>query len=436
MAGEILGYGILAAGGLGVGFYVRRKGSKGKYKKYEKYGWGIALIGVLCFAAAIWETVSGQSKEVYKLERNGAGEGAKEIWLSLEAGELLEQQTFPVIVEEQLLTKEEAERLLNMAGREAETAILGANSSGEQITSDLYLPKMLQKGTVEASYYFEPFDLIEPDGTILWDSMEEDEALVKVSAELRCQEYQVMHEFYIRLLPKMMEEKTALLLDIRRRIARENQKTGESYVQLPETYQDVDLNWKEEPENLSLKLLLLGLACMVLWHVSGKEKQERLKKALDRQMKLDYPDIVIQISLLTGAGMTVSSAWGRIVSEYGRQREYGVSILRPGFEEMKKTWREIQDGVGEQQAYGNFGVRCGQAQYRKFASILMQNVKKGTKGMQQLLDAEAKEAFVERKRYAKQLGEEASTKLLIPMGLMLLLVFAILMLPAMMNLRL
>ena len=56
--------------------------------------------------------------------------------------------------------------------------------------------------------------------------------------------------------------------------------------------------------------------------------------------------------------------------------------------------------------------------------------------MQQLLDAEAKEAFVERKRYAKQLGEEASTKLLIPMGLMLLLVFAILMLPAMMNLRL
>ena len=59
-----------------------------------------------------------------------------------------------------------------------------------------------------------------------------------------------------------------------------------------------------------------------------------------------------------------------------------------------------------------------------------------SKGMQQLLDAEAKEAFVERKRYAKQLGEEASTKLLIPMGLMLLLVFAILMLPAMMNLRL
>ena len=96
----------------------------------------------------------------------------------------------------------------------------------------------------------------------------------------------------------------------------------------------------------------------------------------------------------------------------------------------------MQDGIGEIQAYGNFGSRCGQPQYRKLASVLMQNVRKGTKGMQQLLDAEAKEAFLQRKLYAKQLGEEAGTKMLMPMGIMLLVVFAILMLPAMMNLQL
>lgn len=56
--------------------------------------------------------------------------------------------------------------------------------------------------------------------------------------------------------------------------------------------------------------------------------------------------------------------------------------------------------------------------------------------MQQLLDAEAEEAFRQRKAYAKQLGEEAGTKLLIPMGIMLVLVFAILMLPALLSLNL
>lgn len=101
---------------------------------------------------------------------------------------------------------------------------------------------------------------------------------------------------------------------------------------------------------------------------------------------------------------------------------------------MLKTWFEMQDGMGERKAYENFGRRCCQPQYRKFASLLMQNVRKGTRGMQQLLDAEAEEAFQQRKAYARQLGEEAGTKLLLPMGLMLVLVFAILLLPAMLSL--
>ena len=47
-----------------------------------------------------------------------------------------------------------------------------------------------------------------------------------------------------------------------------------------------------------------------------------------------------------------------------------------------------------------------------------------------------RDAFLQRKLYAKQLGEEAGMKMLMPMGIMLLVVFAILMLPAMMNLQL
>ena len=49
--------------------------------------------------------------------------------------------------------------------------------------------------------------------------------------------------------------------------------------------------------------------------------------------------------------------------------------------------------------------------------------------MSDLLEKEAVEAWEERKRKARVLGEAAATKLLLPMILMLLVVMAVIMLP-------
>ena len=68
--------------------------------------------------------------------------------------------------------------------------------------------------------------------------------------------------------------------------------------------------------------------------------------------------------------------------------------------------------------------------YRKFGTLLSQNLRKGSKGLTDLLGREAEEAFEERKNLAKKLGEEAGTKLVIPLFLMLIIVFAIVIVPA------
>ena len=47
-----------------------------------------------------------------------------------------------------------------------------------------------------------------------------------------------------------------------------------------------------------------------------------------------------------------------------------------------------------------------------------------------LLQKEAEDAFEERKSIARRLGEEAGTKLLVPMVLMLLVVLILIMVPA------
>lgn len=96
---------------------------------------------------------------------------------------------------------------------------------------------------------------------------------------------------------------------------------------------------------------------------------------------------------------------------------------------------EMKGGMAENECYERFGERCGLQVYKKFGTILSQNLKKGTKGLTELLRQEADTAFDERKNTAKQLGEKAGTKILFPMFLMLAVVLLMIIVPAFLSLQ-
>ena len=97
---------------------------------------------------------------------------------------------------------------------------------------------------------------------------------------------------------------------------------------------------------------------------------------------------------------------------------------------MVYTMHEIQGGAPEGECYEKYGIRCGISGYRKFGTMLSQNLRKGSRGITELLSREAEEAFEDRKNLAKKLGEEAGTKMMIPMFIMLAVVFIIVIVPA------
>ena len=66
----------------------------------------------------------------------------------------------------------------------------------------------------------------------------------------------------------------------------------------------------------------------------------------------------------------------------------------------------------------------------KLASLLEQNRKTGLKNLRYLLEEEVAAAFEERKNIAKRLGEEAGTKLLLPLFMMLGIVMVMVVAPA------
>ena len=206
---ECFGYSLLLLGSLAGCWYTKRKGCGLQYRKYLR---AAVVIGVVCLGVSAWEQTALKPEPVQALKRGQAGTGTEEVLLSLDAKGVLKQYQYPVVVEEQRITGEETEQIFFLAGQELEKRILGENESLEAVSGDLSLPRTLQEGAVEVSYYFDPYELVASDGAILWENRKEDQNLVEVTAEMKCQEYQAVHSFYIQLLPREPEGAEALVL--------------------------------------------------------------------------------------------------------------------------------------------------------------------------------------------------------------------------------
>ena len=202
-------------------------------------------------------------------------------------------------------------------------------------------------------------------------------------------------------------------------------KTKKNFI-LPKKLGKKEIQWKEQNPHTVGILLLLGVVTGVLLKFRGLEEERKKKKKREEELLLSYPQLVTTLALLIGAGIPVSKAWGRMA---GRYKKNGT-VKNAAYEEICYTWNEIQDGVGERKAYENFGNRCALWQYKRLASLLTQNLRKGSSELTELLSKESELAMEQRRNLAKQLGEEAGTKLLLPMMLMLSIIMVLIIVPA------
>ncbi len=124
----------------------------------------------------------------------------------------------------------------------------------------------------------------------------------------------------------------------------------------------------------------------------------------------------------------------RIAEDYGITRGK-TGRKREAYEEIWRTWQEMKSGIPEMECYERFARRCDLIPYMKMGALLSQNLKKGAKGISEMLRMEAVQALEDRKSRARQLGEEAGTRLLIPMLLMLIIVITIVVVPAFLSIQ-
>ena len=177
--------------------------------------------------------------------------------------------------------------------------------------------------------------------------------------------------------------------------------------------------------SINLFMIILGLIAGIATYLLSDSLQEEQFKKRTKEIKYDFPEFLTQLVLLINAGLTIERAWGKILEHIDKN-----TVLAT---EMTKTYNDMRSNKSISKCLNDLSRRCKVKEISKFTSIILQNINKGSSDMVFMLQQLSEECWVERKLAAKQRGEEASSKLLFPMMLMLLAVFAVVLVPAMMQ---
>ncbi len=389
--------------------------------------------GSLGFAVTFSDPAAGELSKDGGITRPQPEEEGFVQEYELSVPELEIQERYPVTVERQRLGTEELSQLFSEAEEELIQTFLGENESLSHITHPVKLADTLADGRVAVSWSFDRYDVVNLEGLLQEDALDAVGTVVNVTAELEYEEQTAIRQFAMHVFPPEKTEAESLFQELSERLDAENAATGSTLV-LPTDIRGHTLIWSSVQKRPALRMLMLGLFALAGVAVGRREDARKAQRRYRQQLAAGYPKMLSQLALLVAAGMTVTHAWERIVLNYEERCAHaGKDCHEPVYDEMCVTYHQIRDGLGERLAYEQFGERLQLTVYRRFSTLLVQNLRKGTAGLSSLLEKEMEQAFDEQQSIAKKRGEELQTKLLLPMMLMLGLVIVIIMIPAMMS---
>lgn len=181
-------------------------------------------------------------------------------------------------------------------------------------------------------------------------------------------------------------------------------------------------------ESLAVGYMVMLALSAAVYFLSDYDLHKELEKKKEC-MRRTYPDVVHMLALYLGAGMTIRGAFQKIAGDYDKS-VVARKRASPVYEEMRYACRELQAGISEGAVYEHFARRIGVQEYIRLSTLLTQNLKKGNSTLLQRLHEEAEKSTQERLQNGRRLGEEAVTKMLLPMVLMLIVVMLMIMIPA------
>lgn len=391
----------------------------------------IALSLIICFTGTIVGTLicfnaynSRMLQEDGSIKRGKYTQEPKNIKLKSSKSD---ENIFSIDVKAQIPENDELEKIYNEFIDALGRVMLGENDSTDRVMSDLDLVDSLENYPFYVEWESSRPEIISSFGSV--SEVPETEEVV-LTAVIEFEGIKFTKDFSVNVVPKVLSDKEneKILIQEMLEDSEEQSRTQDIWMP-PSQYQGESIEWIEVVEdNSKLVWMFVILIAAAVFFLSDRDLHSEIERRM-KKIRNEYSDIVQKFVLYMGAGMTARSAFYKISSDYESGHKANKRT-HPAYEEMLYTCRELQAGVSEGAAYEHFGKRTGVKEYIRLSTLLQQNLKKGNSAILDRLKDEAYRASMEKIQNSRRLGEEASTKLLIPMVMMLLVIMVMIIIPA------
>lgn len=347
--------------------------------------------------------------------------------LSLEMEGETGKEEFQVTVSARQLSEEKVVQYAEELLERLPELILGENEDVEHVSGELLLADSYEGYPFTVTWESGNRDVLSDDGSV--GAVEEPtEAVLYIT--LQYQDYSKEERLQVTVIPEILSEEERAYLELEEYLleSERNSRAGGTWT-LPMEWKGKAVSWRlKETENCLLIWALTPIVCLAVYFSFDNDIHREVQKKQE-SIRRQYPELVHKLTLYIGAGMTIRGAFQKIGSDYEKKTNRPRDENAVG-REVLYTCRELQSGIAEGAAYERFGRRIGLREYIKLGALLGQNLKRGNSTLTERLREEAEKACAESIQRARKLGEEAGTKLLIPMVVMLAIVMVMIMIPA------
>lgn len=360
------------------------------------------------------------------LVRNPLGQGSREITLHAEGEKTGLNGSFTYSVLPKKYTNEELEELYDIFLSALEETILSKNTDRNRIREDMKLVTTIDGYPFTLDWSTSDYTLMNYEGRIQRKEINRDGELIELTAVISCDGFQKIYNSFVRVYPPLLTEQGKFLQSAKREVQKQDEKYQyQDKWKLPEKIDGETVIWKEGGISKGIIVLVLsGLTAAAVFFLKDNDLKKQIRKK-EEELLWDYPSVVSRLTLFLNAGMTIRTAWRKTAGSQDNSGKKGYI-----YQEMQFTCYEIDSGIPETDAYERFGKRCALQPYIKLVTLLAQNVKKGNSVLIERLKEETQLTLLERKNRIKIVAEEASTKLLVPMIMMMTVVMILIMVPA------
>ena len=397
-----------------------------RLNKKHKYMIFVLILGVL-FSVGIFIADRNNSNIVdgNRILRNEFGRGNYVVNLLFNHEDI--DGDMDVLINEREYTEDELDGLLDGAYEDIKTVMLRDNKSLEEITGDIALPLSIEGYPFDLRWSISDEDVIDRNGKLMCEEGCMKTHSLIATVVLLYNDYRQMLNYELKVVPKSYSAREINYFEIKRQINEAVDESSESeIILLPAEYAGKPISYKEGIPQNSVVMLVVTFVLAVVVGICVDYDDKKQKRQIYEKLEDKYVIFAERLKLYMISGLTVRNAFFEIRRNLEGEDEKENALL---LNRLNVACNKYVNGCMEEEIINDFGSSC-EGSYRKLAYLLVVNLKKGNDKLIALMEEEVTKANAHRKERARKRGDEASVKLLFPMMGMLLVVMALIILPA------